>query len=68
LQDYESLALRLAQDPVRLGAIKAKLAGNRDKYPLFDTPRFTHYIEDAYRIMWERAERGLLPASFAVEP
>jgi predicted O-linked N-acetylglucosamine transferase (SPINDLY family) len=68
LQDYESLALRLAQDPVQLGAIRAKLASNRDKYPLFDTPRFTRHMEDAYRIMWERAERGLPPASFAVEP
>jgi predicted O-linked N-acetylglucosamine transferase (SPINDLY family) len=67
LQDYESLALRLAQDPVQLGAIRAKLAHNRHTYPLFDTPRFTHDIEAAYRIMWERVEHGLLPASFAVE-
>jgi predicted O-linked N-acetylglucosamine transferase (SPINDLY family) len=67
LQDYETLALELAHDPVRLDAVKSKLARNRDGFALFDTPRFTRYIEEAYRIMWERAQRGLPPASFDVE-
>jgi predicted O-linked N-acetylglucosamine transferase (SPINDLY family) len=67
LQDYETLALELAHDPVRLDAVKSKLARNRDGFALFDTPRFTRYLEEAYRIMWERAERGLPPASFDVE-
>jgi predicted O-linked N-acetylglucosamine transferase (SPINDLY family) len=67
LPDYEALALKLARDPALLDAVKAKLARNRDSFALFDTPRFTRYIEDAYRIMWERAERGLPPANFAVE-
>jgi tetratricopeptide (TPR) repeat protein len=54
-------------DPVLLGGIKARLGRNRDGFALFDTPRFTRYIEEGYRIMWERAERGLPPASFAAE-
>ncbi len=67
LQDYETLALKLARDPMLLADVKAKLNHNRDGYALFDTPRFTRYIEDAYRIMWERAARGLPPANFDVE-
>jgi predicted O-linked N-acetylglucosamine transferase (SPINDLY family) len=67
LQDYEELALKLARDPALLDAVKAKLARNKDGAALFDTPRFTRYIEDAYRVMCERAERGLPPAGFVVE-
>jgi hypothetical protein len=35
---------------------------------LFDTKRFTRHLERAYERMWERAERGEAPESFAVEP
>jgi len=45
-----------------------KFDRNRDGLALFDMPRPTRYIEEGYRNMWERAERGLPPASFDVEP
>jgi protein O-GlcNAc transferase len=67
LEDYEGLALRLAQDPSLLAAVKAKLARNRDTYPLFDTARFTRNIEAAYTTMWQRHRQGEPPASFAVK-
>ena len=54
LEDYEALALKLAREPSFLAAIKAKLACNRDTYPLFDTARYTRHIEAAYTTMWER--------------
>jgi predicted O-linked N-acetylglucosamine transferase (SPINDLY family) len=66
--DYEVLALRLARDPQRLGALRETLARNRDTYPLFDTARFTRHLEAAYTTMWERAERGERPRGFAVGP
>ena len=66
LAEYEALALGLARDPERLAAIKAKLMRNRDTEPLFDTPRFTRNLETAYTMMWERAQRGEPPMSFAV--
>jgi len=66
LAEYEDLALALARDPERLAAIKAKLMRNRDTEPLFDTPRFTRYLESAYITMWERAQRGEPPKSFSV--
>jgi predicted O-linked N-acetylglucosamine transferase (SPINDLY family) len=66
LADYEALALKLASDPALLGSLRQKLAHNRERYPLFDTGRFTRHIETAYTTMWERHQRGEPPESFAV--
>ena len=66
LEEYEALALELAQNPTMLTDLKVKLARNRENYPLFDTARFTRHIETAYRQMVERSRRGLPPESFAV--
>lgn len=67
LDDYEALALMIAREPLLLPDLKAKLVHNRQTHPLFDTPRHARHIETAYRLMWQRAERGLPPAAFAVE-
>ena len=64
LADYETLALKLAREPPFLAAIKAKLARNRETYPLFDTARFTRHIEAAYVTMWERYQSGEAPTAF----
>jgi predicted O-linked N-acetylglucosamine transferase (SPINDLY family) len=50
-EDYEATALALARDPVRLKAIRDKLAANRASAPLFDTARFTRNLENAYEKM-----------------
>jgi predicted O-linked N-acetylglucosamine transferase (SPINDLY family) len=63
---YESLAIELATNPEKLGAIKEKLARNRRIAPLFDTPRFTRHLEAAYRTMYERYQADLPPAPFSV--
>lgn len=65
-EEYEALALALAQDPERLATLKAKLAGNREHCPLFDTDRFRRHIEAAYKTMWQRHQDGLSPESFSV--
>jgi len=67
LEEYEALAFRLARDKEALAAIKAKLAGNRDLYPLFDTALFTRNLESAYAAMMKRYFQGLPPQSFAVD-
>ena len=64
--DYEKLALKLAHDPGLLGFYRHRLAGSRDACTLFDTDRFRRNIEAAYTKMWQRAEAGLPPESFAV--
>jgi protein O-GlcNAc transferase len=66
LADYEALALALARDPSRLAGLRATLAANRLNRPLFDTDRYRRHIESAYTTMWQRAQRGERPASFAV--
>jgi predicted O-linked N-acetylglucosamine transferase (SPINDLY family) len=53
IEDYRDLALRLAQNPGDLRALKEKLAKNRRAQPLFDTPRFAKNLEHAYQGMWE---------------
>jgi predicted O-linked N-acetylglucosamine transferase (SPINDLY family) len=67
LEAYEEQAKMLACDSSALAAIRAKLLANRDTHPLFDTSRFTHHLEVAYVAMWERQQRGLAPAGFAVD-
>jgi predicted O-linked N-acetylglucosamine transferase (SPINDLY family) len=68
LEDYEALAVELGNHPERARALKEKLAANRLSAPLFDIDRFRRHIEAAYRTMWEIAQRGEPPRSFAVEP
>jgi predicted O-linked N-acetylglucosamine transferase (SPINDLY family) len=48
---YETLAVELAIDPVRLGAIKRKLADNLQTCSLFDTERSVRALEAAYAVM-----------------
>ena len=68
LEDYEAAALKLSGDPARLASLKDKLAHHRESYPLFNTLRFTHHIEAAYKTMWDRQQMGAAPQGFAVEP
>ena len=67
LEEYEALALQLANNPQQLQALKARLAANRDTAALFDTPGYTRLLESAYLAMWERHLSGEPPATFAVE-
>jgi protein O-GlcNAc transferase len=67
LEEYERLALRLANDAERLADTRVRLATNRDMTPLFDTAGYTRDLESAYLIMWERHLKGEPPATFTVE-
>jgi predicted O-linked N-acetylglucosamine transferase (SPINDLY family) len=64
--EYEAVALKLANDPVSLRALRERLARNRMTYPLFDTERFARHVEVAYTTMWQRYQRGEMPKAFAV--
>jgi len=68
LDEYESLALRLATDVPLLRGFRQRLERNRSEYPLFDTDRFCRHIETAYTTMWEVWQRGEKPRSFSVAP
>ncbi len=55
LDEFESMALSLARDPKRLGAIRERLAATRATAALFDTAGFTRDLEAVYaRMLQER--------------
>jgi predicted O-linked N-acetylglucosamine transferase (SPINDLY family) len=66
VEEYETLAVKLARDTAALKALRDKLARNRLKQPLFDTARFTRNLESAYITIWERHQRGEPPEPFSV--
>jgi predicted O-linked N-acetylglucosamine transferase (SPINDLY family) len=68
LEEYESLAHRLATEPARLAELRARLVRNRQTHPVFDPERFRKHLEAAYVSMWQRSKQGEAPASFAVAP
>jgi len=65
-QEYEQLALKLATEPAVLKGYRERLAANLPTAPLFDTARFTHHLEAAYQMMWQRHEQGQAPDHIAV--
>jgi predicted O-linked N-acetylglucosamine transferase (SPINDLY family) len=65
-EEYEALAIDLAQHPEKLQQIKQKLAENRLVKPLFDTSVFTQHLEKAYKTMYERHLKGLGPDVFKI--
>jgi predicted O-linked N-acetylglucosamine transferase (SPINDLY family) len=60
-QDYEELAVAIAQDSKRLRALREKLCENRLTYPLFDCKRFTKNLESAYFQVMARYWAGAEP-------
>jgi protein O-GlcNAc transferase len=60
-EQFESIAIELATQPMRLAAIRAKLAQNRATMPLFDTGLYTRHLERAYEAMHQRHQSGLRP-------
>jgi predicted O-linked N-acetylglucosamine transferase (SPINDLY family) len=67
-EDYQALALRLANDHALLQSMRARLAQNRRRFPLFNTPRFCGNMEKAYVRMVQWVESGQAPAGFRVTP
>ena len=61
LEEYESLAIKLATDSDHLEKIKDKLENNRLKMPLFDTKLFCRNLESAYGKVYEHHLNNLVP-------
>ncbi len=66
LQEYESLALRLANDRALLRSYRERLTRDPARLALFDTVRTTRRIETAYEEMMARCANGSLLAGFDV--
>ena len=66
LDDYEELAVRLANHEGELQTLRERLEANRSSAPLFDIVRYTHDIERAFSSMHARRRAGLPPAHILV--
>jgi protein O-GlcNAc transferase len=64
---YEGLALALARNPDRLASLRTRLQESKSTSRLFDTDRMRRHVECAFLTMWQRAQQGHPPASFAVQ-
>lgn len=61
LDEYRTLAIRLAQNPEELNSILQKLKNNFHSAPLFDTYGFTLNLEKAYLKIYENFCNGKAP-------
>jgi protein O-GlcNAc transferase len=68
VEEYTTIAMKLATDRAYLESIRHKLAENRKSCALFDLKRLCRHIESAYAAMWENYLRGEPPRGFRVEP
>ena len=48
LDEYESLAIKLVNEPEYLSNIKLRLLTNRDRLPIFDNKQYTENLEKAF--------------------
>lgn len=63
---YRERAISLARDPLLLGALRQRLQEVRRTSPVFDVAEFTRHLENAYRLMWQRALEGKAPSAISV--
>ena len=68
LDEYESRALMLAQNPGKLAAIREKLTAWRTARGAGSLRENVRNLETAYRHMWMLAQQSLPPESFAIKP
>jgi predicted O-linked N-acetylglucosamine transferase (SPINDLY family) len=62
---YVALALALARDKARLGALRQQLADSRATAPLFDVAAYTMALEDLFTQMTTRQRANLPPMQIA---
>lgn len=65
-QEYESLALDLAQNREILNKIRNKLSRNIKTNPLFDTRRYTRNLELGFEMAYDRYLQGKCPEHIVV--
>jgi predicted O-linked N-acetylglucosamine transferase (SPINDLY family) len=58
-EQYEDLAVALAEGPRRLASIRQSLADHRATMPLFDLPRYVKDLEAAYAMIQRRYQANL---------
>ncbi len=59
--EYQSLAINLGNNPLKLTEFKKRLHDYRDKNPLFNSADYTRKLENLFCQMYERSQSGLTP-------
>ena len=59
--EYESLAIALANSPDKIADFKKRLHDYRDRNPLFNSVIYTRKLENLFCQMYERSQSGLTP-------
>ena len=67
LQEYEAVALSLANNPIARQELREKIAAGKKQSPLFDMPRFVRNLEKAYLQMWAQLRNGFPPQQLLVQ-
>ena len=67
LEEYQRIAITLAQQPDELRKKREKLLAQRATAPLFDTFRFVRNLERAYLAMWSIYASGRPAEAISVE-
>ena len=65
--EYEALAIELANNPKKLKTIKEKLLINLSKGDLYNSKQFTKNIESAYTLMHNRYHQGIDPEHIYIQ-
>jgi predicted O-linked N-acetylglucosamine transferase (SPINDLY family) len=68
IDSFVGTAVTLAGDADQFREVREKLRAAHMTAPLFDTPGFTRYLENAYEQMWQRHADGLAPGHILVNP
>lgn len=66
LTEYEHIVVELISDRTRLNSLREHLINERQRMPLFDTPRFVRNLERAFQRMWEIHRAGQSPQGFSL--
>jgi len=66
-KEYEQLAIKLANNPEKLTALRSKLSANLKTEPLFDTKKLTKHLEKAYEIAYKNFNKGKAPKKIEIK-
>ena len=67
LEEYESLAVKLAADSARLAALRQSLEQKRQQGELLSTDRYTRNLERGFLAVWEKHRSGAPPGPVVID-
>ncbi len=66
-EEYQSMAIDLANNPQKIADFKTRLSSYREKNPLFNSEKYTRKLENLFCQMYERSQSGLIPENLKLQ-